>query len=111
MSSLNGTNERTVQKLDVNPYNTNTPSVGDFITIYYDGRAETDSSCSNFPTPTPTVSVGQTPTPTPTPTSSNSVPCASPTPTPSPTSTPCLTPTPSVQCPLPSTPGSYQRCY
>ena len=104
MSSLNGTNEITVQKLDVNPYNTNTPSVGDFITIYYDGRAETDSSCSNFPTPTPTASVGQTPTPTPTPTSSNSVPCASPTPTPSPTSTPCLTPTPSVQCPLPSTP-------
>jgi hypothetical protein len=104
MSSLNGTNEINVQRLDVNPYNNNTPNVGDFITIYYDGRAETDSSCVNFPTPTPTASVGQTPTPTPTPTSSNSVPCASPTPTPSPTSTPCLTPTPSVQCPLPSTP-------
>lgn len=104
MSSLNGTNEITVQKLDSNPQNNNTPSVGDFITIYYDGRAETNSSCSNFPTPTPSASVGQTPTPTPTPSSTNSNPCASPTPTPTPTKTPCLTPSNTPQCPVPPPP-------
>lgn len=104
MSSLNGTNEITVQRLDSNPQNDNTPSVGDFITIYYDGRAETNSSCSNFPTPTPSASVGQTPTPTPTPSSTNGSPCASPTPTPTPTKTPCLTPSNTPQCPVPPPP-------
>jgi hypothetical protein len=104
MSTLNGTNEIDVYRLDCNDQNNNTPQVGDFITIYYDGRAKTDCSCSNFPTPTPTASVGQTPTPTPTPSSTSSEPCASPTPTPSPTQTPCLSPTPSAQCPLPPPP-------
>jgi len=104
MSTLNGTNEINVYRLDCNVQNNNTPQIGDFITIYYDGRAKTDCSCSNFPTPTPTASVNQTPTPTPTPSSTNSEPCASPTPTPSPTHTPCLTPTPSAQCPLPPPP-------
>jgi hypothetical protein len=104
MSTLNGTNEINVYRLDCNVQNNNTPQIGDFITIYYDGRAKTDCSCSNFPTPTPSASVGQTPTPTPTPSSTNSEPCASPTPTPSPTHTPCLTPTPSAQCPLPPPP-------
>jgi hypothetical protein len=33
MSSLNGTNEITVQRMDCNTQNDNTPSVGDFITI------------------------------------------------------------------------------
>ena len=104
MSTLNGTNEINVYRLDCNVQNNNTPQIGDFITIYYDGRAKTDCSCSNFPTPTPSASVGQTPTPTPTPSSTNSEPCASPTPTPTPTHTPCLTPTPSAQCPLPPPP-------
>jgi hypothetical protein len=104
MSTLTGTNEITVQRMDCNSQNDNTPSVGDFITIYYDGRAETDCSCTNLPTPTPTASVGQTPTPTPTPSSTSSVPCASPTPTPTPTHTPCLTPSNTPQCPLPPAP-------
>ena len=104
MSSLNGTNEITVQRMDCNTQNDNTPSVGDFITIYYDGRAETDCSCSNLPTPTPTASVGQTPTPTPTPSTTASIPCASATPTPTPTHTPCLTPSNTPQCPLPPAP-------
>ena len=104
MSTLNGTDQISIQRMDCNILNDNTPSVGDFITIYYDGRAETDCSCVNYPTPTPTASPGQTATPTPTPSSTISEPCASPTPTPSPTSTPCLTPTPSAQCPLPPPP-------
>ena len=104
MSTLTGTNEITVQRMDCNSQNDNTPSVGDFITIYYDGRAETDCSCSNLPTPTPTASVGQTPTPTPTPSTTASIPCASATPTPTPTHTPCLTPSNTPQCPLPPTP-------
>jgi hypothetical protein len=104
MSTLNGTNEIRVQRLDCNSQNNNTPSVGDFITIYYDGRAETDCSCTNLPTPTPTASPGQTPTPTPTPSTTSSNPCASPTPTPTPTKTPCLTPSNTPQCPLPPAP-------
>lgn len=104
MSTLTGTNEITVQRMDCNSQNDNTPGVGDFITIYYDGRAETDCSCSNLPTPTPTASVGQTPTPTPTPSTTASIPCASATPTPTPTHTPCLTPSNTPQCPLPPTP-------
>ena len=104
MSTLTGTNEITVQRMDCNTQNDNTPSVGDFITIYYDGRAETDCSCSNLPTPTPTASVGQTPTPTPTPSTTASIPCASATPTPTPTHTPCLTPSNTPQCPLPPAP-------
>jgi hypothetical protein len=104
MSTLNGTNEVTVQRMDCNSQNNNTPSVGDFITIYYDGRAATDCSCSNLPTPTPTASPGQTPTPTPTPSTTSSNPCASATPTPTPTHTPCLTPSNTPQCPLPPAP-------
>jgi hypothetical protein len=104
MSTLNGTNEITVQRMDCNSQNNNTPSVGDFITIYYDGRAATDCSCSNLPTPTPTASPGQTPTPTPTPSTTSSNPCASATPTPTPTHTPCLTPSNTPQCPLPPAP-------
>jgi hypothetical protein len=104
MYTLNGTNEINVYTLGGNILNTNTPQVGDFITIYYDGRAATDTSCSNLPTPTPTASVGQTPTPTPTPSATNGNPCASATPTPTPTKTICFTPTPSSQCPLPPPP-------
>jgi hypothetical protein len=104
MSTLVGTNEIRVQRMDCNSQNNNTPSVGDFITIYYDGRAETDCSCSNLPTPTPTASPGQTPTPTPTPSTTSSNPCASATPTPTPTNTPCLTPSNTPQCPLPPAP-------
>jgi len=104
MSTLTGTNQIRVQRMDCNSQNNNTASVGDFITIYYDGRAETDCSCSNLPTPTPTASPGQTPTPTPTPSTTISNPCASATPTPTPTHTPCLTPSNTPQCPLPPPP-------
>jgi len=104
MSTLTGTNQIRVQRMDCNSQNNNTASVGDFITIYYDGRAETDCSCSNLPTPTPTASPGQTPTPTPTPSTTSSNPCASATPTPTPTHTPCLTPSNTPQCPLPPPP-------
>jgi hypothetical protein len=86
-------------------YNINEPSVGDIITIYYDGKGLSNCGCSNYPpqpspTPTPTPNTSSTPTPTPS-TTPNNDPCASPTPTPTPSTTPCLTPTPSRGCPPP----------
>ena len=86
-------------------YNINEPSVGDIITIYYDGKGLSNCGCSNYPpqpspTPTPTPDTSSTPTPTPSATPNND-PCASPTPTPTPSTTPCLTPTPSRGCPPP----------
>jgi hypothetical protein len=86
-------------------YNINEPSVGDIITIYYDGKGLSNCGCSNYPpqpspTPTPTPNTSSTPTPTPSATPNND-PCASPTPTPTPSTTPCLTPTPSRGCPPP----------
>ena len=105
MSSLSGTNQIEVYNLNCNPTITETPQVGDFITIYYDGLAILDCSCSNLPTPTPTISPTasqyQTPTPTPTVTSSGVGPCTSPTATPTPTKTPCITVSQSPVCPVP----------
>ena len=101
MSTLSGTNVINLVYSGSNTYNLNTPSIGDFITIYYDGMASVNSSCINLPTPTPTSSVGSTPTPTPTPSSTNNIDCSTPTPTPTPTKTPCLTPSASAICPLP----------
>jgi hypothetical protein len=114
MSELDGTNDIKVYRLDCNVLNNNTPSVGDFITIFYDGSGENDCSCVNYPTPTPSASVGLTPTPTPTPSSTSSDPCASPTPTPTPTRTPCLTPSNTPQCPVPPPPTCLKdvnSCY
>ncbi|NBP00308.1 MAG: hypothetical protein EBU90_09320 [Proteobacteria bacterium] len=105
MSSLSGSNEIHVYKLDCNYENLQTPQINDFITIYYDGLAESDCSCVNLPTPTPTPSptstLYQTPTPTPTPSTTNGDPCASPSPTPTPTKTPCVSPSASPLCPAP----------
>ena len=36
MYSLSGTNEISVYKIDCDPYNTKTPQIGDFITLYFD---------------------------------------------------------------------------
>jgi hypothetical protein len=105
MSSLSGTNQIQVYRLDCNPTIDTTPQIGDFITIYYDGLAAWDCSCQNLPTPTPTISPTasqyQTPTPTPTVSSTGVGPCTSPTATPTPTKTPCLTPSQSAVCPVP----------
>jgi hypothetical protein len=59
MSTLNGTNQITITNVGCDSTNKNKPSVGDIITIFYDGRAEYNCGCINLPTPTPT------PTPTP----------------------------------------------
>jgi hypothetical protein len=101
MSTLSGTNVINLVYSGSNTYNLNTPSIGDFITIYYDGMASVNSSCINLPTPTPTSSVGSTPTPTPTPSATPVITGCTPTPTPTPTKTPCLTPSASAICPLP----------
>ena len=66
MSTLSGSNKVQIIYSGCNYTNLNKPSIGDIITIYYDGFGEYDCSCINLPTPTPSV----TPTLTPTPTSS-----------------------------------------
>jgi hypothetical protein len=128
MATLTGTNKIKLIYDQCDLYNINEPSVGDIITIYYDGNGLKNCSCVNYPTPSPTP-VPQTcdimteldesmlteddfflvwddcqtvPAVTPTPTISltpNYNPCASPTPTPTPSTTPCVTPTPSRACP------------
>ena len=121
MNSLSGTNV-----INVVYSGCNTPirsiSVGDIITIIYDGVGHVDCNCVNLPTPTPTPTNTVTPStsppfpvsPTPTPTSTDSAPCASPTATPTPTSTCCVTPTPSRACPPTPDPDCYVNitsCY
>ena len=121
MSTLSGSNKVQIIYSGCNYTNLNKPSIGDIITIYYDGFGEYDCSCINLPTPTPSVTPTLTPEPTssqtatPTPTvTKNYNPCESPTPTPTPTKTPCLTPTPSRLCPAPPPPNcviSMNSCY
>ena len=114
MGCFSGGTEITLVYSGSNLTNDGTPSVGDFITIFYDGKWDTNSTCYNLPTPTPTASVGSTPIPTPTPSTTPVFDCLTPTPTPTPSSTPCLTPTPSAQCPLPPDPDcvmSFNSCY
>lgn len=86
------------------------PSVGDFITIYYDGSGDTNCNCTVAVTPTPTPTSTTTPTfgpvsPTPTPSATNTNPCEpSPSPTPSntlpivPSPTPAYLPPPPDAC-------------
>ena len=114
MSSLDGSNQLTLTQLDCNPQNTKKPSVGDLITIFYDGNGKNDCECYNLPTPTPTASPTISPTTTITPTPSPTDICASPTPTPTPTQTPCLSPTPLPACPptpLPECLMNTNSCY
>ena len=121
MSTLSGSNKVQIIYSGCNYTNINKPSIGDIITIYYDGFGEYDCSCINLPTPTPSVTPKLTPEPTssqtstPTPTvTKNYNPCESPTPTPTPTKTPCLTPTPSRLCPAPPPPNCViymNSCY
>jgi len=49
MSTLNGTNQVTLIDLGCDPTNKNKPSVGDFITIFYDGKAYYNCGCENIP--------------------------------------------------------------
>jgi hypothetical protein len=94
------------------------PTVGDIITIYYDGKGKNNCSCVYPIPPTPTPTISNTPTinasPTPTPTITNTNPCLSPTPTPSLSATFCPTPTPSRACPPPPPPNClvpFDSCY
>jgi hypothetical protein len=122
MNSLIGTTTITplLSPSNLNPVRE--PSVGDIVTIYYDGKALYNSNCSNIPTPTPTPTSTLTPTPsttintspTPTPTPSATFTCETPTPTPSLSATFCPTPTPSRACPPPPPPDclmSLNSCY
>ena len=61
MATLVGTNKVKLIYDQCDLYNINEPSVGDIITIYYDGNGLKNCGCNYPPQPTPT------PTPTPTP--------------------------------------------
>jgi hypothetical protein len=122
MNTLNGSNTIDVIYNNCNPSVVRGFSVGDIITIYYDGSGLVDCNCSNLPSPTPTPSVTSTPSPTPsfavsmtpTPTPTQTDFCSSPTPTPTPTKSPCVTPTPSNPCPQPLPPNcvvSLTSCF
>jgi len=115
MNQFVGDNKITLEYSACNSQNTRKPSVGDFVTIYYDGNGCSNCYCENLPTPTPTASPASTVTPTPTPSStSGTINCASPTPTPTPTHTPCLSPTPIPVCPptpLPECYMNFNSCY
>lgn len=114
MCSLSGTNQVELIYSGSNLINESIPSVGDFITIYYDGKWDVNNTCYNLPTPTPSVSVGTTQTPTPTPSVTPNITGCTPTPTPTPTKTPCLTPSSSSVCPLPPMADCYMSinsCY
>jgi hypothetical protein len=114
MCSLSGTNQVELIYSGSNLINESIPSVGDFITIYYDGKWDVNNTCYNLPTPTPSASVGTTQTPTPTPSVTPNITGCTPTPTPTPTKTPCLTPSSSSVCPLPPMADCYMSinsCY
>lgn len=114
MCSLSGTNQVELIYSGSNLINESLPSVGDFITIYYDGKWDVNNTCYNLPTPTPSASVGTTQTPTPTPSVTPLITGCTPTPTPTPTKTPCLTPSSSSVCPLPPMADCYMSinsCY
>ena len=116
MTTLNGTNTINLIYSGCNIYNFKEPSIGDIITIYYDGNGGNNCSCSDYPpqpTPTPTPTPGLTATPTPTPGPTED-PCATPTPTPTPTATPCPPPEPTALCPQPPDAKcgmSFNSCY
>ena len=94
MSNLSGGTKIKLINLTCNPVQYREPSVGDFVTIYYDNLGGDNCGCSNLPTPTPTASQYSTPTPTPSLTPDPGAPCASPTPTPTLSATYCPIPTP-----------------
>jgi len=108
MSTLTGGTTIKVINLNCNPTNYSSPSIGDFITIYYDKLGDNNCSCINLPTPTPTSSQYSTPTPTPSATPVSGTPCSSPTPTPTPSATYCPNPTPvvSTECSM-----TMSSCY
>ena len=92
MSTLSGSNKVTIVYSGCNSDIVRMPSIGDFITIFYNGSGGHDCECETTP-------ITPTPTPTMTPTPSND-PCALPMPTPTPSASP-ITPTPSAS---PTTP-------
>lgn len=88
MSTLSGTDKINIIYSGCNSDIVRMPSIGDFITIYYNGNGGKDCVCETLPPVTPT------PTPTMTPTPSTD-PCALPPPTPTPSAS-YITPTPSA---------------
>ena len=114
MCSLSGTNQVELIYSGSNLSNEGVPSIGDLITIFFDGKWDINNTCYNLPTPTPSATPGSTPTMTPTPSLSAIVSGCTPTPTPTPSKTPCLTPSSSPACPPPPLPDcvmSINSCY
>lgn len=104
MNTLTGTDQVQIIYSGCNTDIVRMPSIGDFITIYYNGNGGKDCECET-PPPSPT------PTSTPTPTPSYD-PCSLPEPTPTPSST-SITPTPTAS-PIPLDLDcymSFESCY
>ena len=59
MSTLNCNSTIKLINAPCNPTVERGPSVGDFVTIFYDGKGMDDCYCDNLPTPTPTPSSSQ----------------------------------------------------
>ena len=90
------------------------PYVGDFLTIFYDGNGLYDCNCTNLPTPTPTPTPSNSPPSGITTTTTTQQYGCTPTATPTPSNTPCITPSASRICPLPSPPDckvGVESCY
>lgn len=111
MNEFVGDNKVLLDYSSCNHQNTKKPSIGDFVTIFYDGNGCTNCYCENLPTqtPTPTPTPTQTSlTPTPTPTFLTPTPTPSNTPTETPTQTPSNTPTQTpTQTPTPTPTSPY----
>ena len=105
MSSLSGETSTTIKFSGCNTNIVRQPSIGDFITIYYDGNGYNNCSCDLTP-------ISPTPTPTPTPTPSYDECAVYPYPTPTPSSSCCITPTPNCGPePITKCVMSVSNCY
>ena len=110
MSTLTGGSVIHLTYSGCNPNFLRLPSIGDFVTIYYDGQGKYNCYCEPGPTPTPTATFGPGPTPTATPLPTQTSPICQ-TPTPTPTSSPTCSTTP---LPTPTPPNcemSMSSCY
>jgi hypothetical protein len=105
MSGLTGGTVITLISSECNSEIVRMPSIGDIITIFYDGNGNSNCFCGGEILPTPT------PTPTMTPTPSQDA-CRLPLPTPTPSSSCCITPTPPYVTPTPiECEMSMSSCY
>jgi hypothetical protein len=114
LKNLTCTNKITLIYEPCNPTHQRGPYVGDFLTIFYDGKGLDDCYCTNLPTPTPTPTPSKSSSGGTTTTTTTQQFGCTPTATPTPSNTPCITPSASRLCPLPPPPDckvGVESCY